>query len=72
MNIEKIRKEMTFKKGKLLKFKFNGSRNQTEEFEGRIIDTYPAIFTIETNNNDNRIKSFTYSDILIDNLEIIE
>ncbi len=72
MNIEKIRNEMNCKKGKLLKFKFNGSRNQTEEFEGRIIDTYPAVFTIEIKNQDNRIKSFTYSDILIENLEIIE
>ncbi len=72
MNVEKIRKEMSQKKGMLLKFKFNGSRNQIEEFEGRIVDTYPAIFTIETNNVDGRIKSFTYSDILIENLEIIE
>lgn len=72
MNVEKIRKDMNQKKGKLLKFKFNGSRNQTEEFEGRIISTYPAVFIIETKTQDNRIKSFTYSDILIEKLEIIE
>ncbi len=72
MNVEKIRNEMSQKKGKLLKFKFNGARNQIEEFEGRIIDTYPAVFIIETQTQDNRIKSFTYSDILIENLEIIE
>ena len=67
MNVEKIRNEMEKKKGKLLKFKFNGARNQTEEFEGRIIDIYPAVFIIETKTQDNRIKSFTYSDILIEN-----
>ena len=72
MNVEKIRNEMTEKKGQLLKFKVNGARNQIEEFEGRIVDTYPAVFTVETNNVDNRIKSFTYSDILIENLEIKE
>ena len=63
---------MNQRKGKLLKFKFNGSRNQIEEFEGIIKNTYPAIFTIETKSVDSRIKSFTYSDILVENLEIIE
>ena len=51
-------------------FRFNGVRNQSEEFLGKIVGVYPAIFIIELNNNI--IKSFSYSDLLIKNLEIIK
>ena len=66
----KIKDNLESKKGKNLHFKFNGARNQKEEFNGSIEDMYNFIFTIKT--DDNKIKSFTYSDILIENLEIID
>ncbi len=68
MNIEKIREKVENNKEKDIRFKFNGNRNQTEEFEGKIIDTYKSVFIIKLNNNIKR--SFTYTDILIGNLEI--
>ena len=68
--IGKIKDNLKDKKGKNLHFKFNGGRNQIEEFNGSIENMYNFIFTIKT--DDNKIKSFTYSDILIENLEIIE
>ena len=68
--IGKIKDNLKGKKGKNLHFKFNGARNQIEEFNGSIENMYNFIFTIKT--DDNKIKSFTYSDILIENLEIIE
>lgn len=71
MNVEKIRSDMQQRRGETLKFKFNGARNQTEEFEGKIINTYPAVFIIKLNDEVGRIKSFTYSDVLIENLEIL-
>ena len=68
--ISKIREDIQNKKGEKLHFKFNGARNQIEEFDGMIIDTYNYIFTIKTISDKEEIKSFTYSDVLIDNLEI--
>lgn len=68
--INKIKEDIENKKGQVLKFRHNGSRNQVEEFEGIIIDTYNYVFTIKTIDDKEKIKSFTYSDILIDNLEI--
>lgn len=68
--INKIKKDIENKKGKLLKFRFNGTRNQIEEFEGTIENVYNYIFTIKTSDTKEEIKSFTYSDILIENLEI--
>lgn len=63
----KIRKDLESNKGKLIHFKYNGARNQIEEFDGIIEDTYNAIFTIRL---DNEIKTFTYSDILTEILEL--
>ena len=68
--INKIKEDIKNQKGKKLKFRFNGARNQIEEFEGIIVETYNYIFTIKIMNDKNELKSFTYSDVLIDNLEI--
>ena len=67
MTIEKIKKNIEALKNQPLSFKINGSRNQIEEFEGKITETYNYIFIIEANNHK---KSFSYSDVLINNIEI--
>ena len=68
MTIEKIKEIVRKNKNIKKKFTYKGTRNQIEEFEGIINALYPAIFTIKTGNN---IKSYSYSDILIGNLKII-
>ena len=73
MNIDKVREEVKLKEGEILHFKFNGSRNQIMEFDGEIIETYPAIFVVKliSDNEFNNIKSFSYSDLVTSSLEII-
>ena len=68
--INKIKEDIINKKGKVLNFRHNGTRNQIEEFKGIIMETYNYVFTIKTVDEKESIKSFTYSDILVDNLEI--
>ena len=70
--ISKIKNDLTKEIGKPLHIRFNGARNQIEEFEGCIENTYNFIFTIKTLGDNERIKSFTYSDILTLNLEILD
>ena len=72
MTIEKVRAMIKENSNQEKKFKFNGSRNQVEEFSGKIVGAYPAIFIIRTSDDANRIKSFSYSDILTESLEIID
>ena len=67
MNIDKIRDKINFYKGQTIQFRFNGSRNQIEEFSATIIDTYPSVFTVKVVNSEF-VKSFSYSDILIKKL----
>ena len=68
--INKIKNNLKELLGKNIHFKYNGARNQIEEFDGYINKLYNYVFTIKT--NDSLIKSFTYTDILINNLEIID
>ncbi len=72
MNIDKIRKEIEMQAGETLHFKFNGSRNQILEFDGKIIETYPAIFVVKLTSDKNNIKSFSYNDLVTSSLEIIK
>ena len=70
--IEEIKKNVEARKGKRLKFKYNGARNQIEEFDGEIVNAYHFVFTIKTGEEVELIKSFTYSDILTETLEIFD
>lgn len=72
MNISKIRSFITNNKGNLFLFKFKGTRNQTEEFIGKITGVYRSIFTVKVNDYTNRTKSYSYNDILTNSLEIKE
>lgn len=49
-------------------FKFKGIRNQNEKFIGMITEIYPVIFIITL--CDGGKKSFTYSDLLTNMLEV--
>ena len=70
MMIDKIRENVRSKIGKKNKFVFFGSRNQVEEFEGIIVECYKAIFTVEL--FDKQIRSFSYSDLLIGSLKLVD
>lgn len=72
MNIDKIREYIKSNKGNTFAFKFKGARNQVDEFIGKIIESYNSIFTVKDSNKKGRIKSYSYNDILISNLEMKE
>ena len=65
--IEKIKKDISILKGKKTKIFVDVGRNKREEYEGVILETYNKVLTFKT---DTDIKSFCYSDILINNVII--
>lgn len=65
--IDKVRNDMFALKNKKIKFRFNGSRNQIEEFEGVITNCYNYVFIIDLGNMK---RSFSYSDVLIGVLDV--
>lgn len=69
MTIDKIKYSINNQLGNNVKVIYNGSRNKKEEYNGVILETYNFIFIIKT--NDNEKKSFSYSDVLTNTIEII-
>ena len=65
--INKIKNDLLKYKNKKIKFRYNGSRNQIEEFEGVIKDCYENIILIDL---DGKSKSFSYADVLTGTLEV--
>ena len=70
MTINNIKLDLEKNKGKVLRFKFNGSRNQTEEFLGIIENMYNYVFVVKVENSNEKIKSFSYADVLTESLQI--
>ena len=65
--IDKIRDKIVLLKNKRIKFRYNGSRNQIEEFYGVITECYNYVFIIKCSDIN---RSFSYSDVLIGFLDV--
>lgn len=68
--IEKIKEKMEEHIGEEVKIVFNSGRNRIEEFNAVIMQVYNFIFVVQLKNDVNEVKSFTYSDILTQTIEI--
>ena len=63
--ISDIKKKIESLKGKKIKVWVDVGRNKSETYEGFVLDTYKNIWTFKTETD---IKSFSYSDILINSV----
>ena len=69
MNLNVARSKVKEMMGIPHKFIYTGLRNQVDEFEGVILNCYPALFIVEV--SDSQIKSFSYSDFILKNIRIL-
>lgn len=60
--INEIRNKVAGFKGKKVKIYVDVGRNKSEVYEGIILNTYKNVWTLKTSTE---IKSFGYSDVLI-------
>lgn len=63
--IGEIKKKIESLKGKKIKVWVDIGRNKSETYEGFVLDTYKNIWTFRTKTD---VKSFSYSDILINSV----
>ena len=63
--INDIKNKIESLKGKKIKVWVDVGRNKSETYEGFVLDTYKNIWTFKTETD---IKSFSYSDILINSV----
>ena len=50
-----------------LRIRVNRGRNKIEQFDGRIENVYPKIFTVR--KTDGEISTFSYSDVVAKNIK---
>lgn len=68
--INKIKEEMETNIGKEVKIIFNGGRNRIEEFDATITEVYSSIFVVKLDNDISELKTFTFSDVLTQTVEL--
>jgi uncharacterized protein Veg len=67
MNLDLIKKSIASKIGENVQITVHGLRNKTSTYVGKIYHIYPNIFTIKTDMGE---KSFTYNDVIINEVRI--
>ena len=68
MTIKKIKENIGNNLGNEVKIIYNGSRNKKEEYSGIIKEVYNYIFIVKLDTDE--VKSFSYSDVLTNTVEI--
>ena len=69
MILEQVKTKINKLVGKNCHFVYRGSRNQNDVFDGVIVKTFPSVFLVTTVDGIN--KSYSYNDVLISVLQII-
>lgn len=70
MNIEKVKNELENHLGEVATIKYHLGRNKYEEYNVKIKETYNRVFLVEMEDEDKKVKSFSYSDIITRTLRI--
>lgn len=70
MNIEKVKNELEHHVGDVATIKYHLGRNKYEEYNVTIKELYNRVFLVEMKNEDKKIKSFSYSDIITRTIRI--
>lgn len=68
--ITKIKDELNDHLGEVVTLNYNLGRNKYETYQVVIKKLYNNIFTVQMNNDENIIKSFSYSDIITKTIKI--
>lgn len=67
-----IKKTLDTNLGKRLTLKANGGRRKTIERSGVLAETYPSVFVIELDQDENSFErvSYSYADILTETVQL--
>jgi uncharacterized protein Veg len=67
-----IKKALDSNLGKRLMLKANGGRRKTVERSGVLAETYPSVFVIELDQEENSFErvSYSYADVLTETVQI--
>lgn len=67
--IENVKSKLEALKGKEIKFQVNKGRKKFVSFNGIVTATYPSVFTILPNIDDEKERSYSYTEVLCGNVK---
>ena len=71
VSVEEVKKNIEGLKGKSLKISVNKGRKRVLKYDGEIAQLYPAVFTLRITSDKNvDLLSFSYSDVIYDDLKL--
>lgn len=72
-NIMNIKKKIAALVGEKVELESDLGRNKLVKKEGKIVNAYPGVFTVEVylNNEEQGIISYSYSDVLCERIKIM-
>ncbi len=70
--LNEIKQGLDLKIGKRLKLKANGGRRKTIVRSGVLAETYPSVFVVELDQDENAFErvSYSYADVLTETVEL--
>lgn len=70
--LSEIKKSLDCNLGKRLLLRANGGRKKTIERTGVLAETYPAVFVIELDQDENSFErvSYSYADVLTETVQL--
>ncbi|AEH52087.1 MULTISPECIES: biofilm formation stimulator Veg [Heyndrickxia] len=68
-----IKRSLDSNLGKRLMLRANGGRRKTIERSGVLAETYPAVFVIELDQEENAFErvSYSYADVLTETVQLV-
>ncbi|GER67652.1 protein Veg [Weizmannia acidilactici] len=68
-----IKKSLDSNLGKRLMLRANGGRRKTIERSGVLAETYPSVFVIELDKEENAFErvSYSYADVLTETVQLV-
>ncbi len=67
--IENVRNKLEALKGQKIKFQVNKGRKKYVSFNGKVTAIYPSVFTILPDSEDEKEKSYSYTEVLCGNVK---
>lgn len=67
--IENVKTKLEALKGKNIKFQVNKGRKKYVSFNGKVTAIYPSVFTIITESDGEKERSYSYTEVLCGNVK---
>lgn len=71
LGLDDVKKKISALKGRNVEMNINRGRKKIDTINGTIKDVYPSVFTVKLDDEQQKIQTFSYFDVLCGNVIIL-